>query len=225
MALLPRLLLILLAGSFRKRENAEAHARVEAQALLSAACHDGAPCPGLQTEARLPSRPAPTLDYKKAMKVVLDIFERRVPQQDMGFSGLKDGALVFWRNYPEFEPMDALVQTYKHVHLLNVSGMQREESKVCSVLGKPQRRTNRCDMVHYCVGTVQRAWNYALARAVLHNEQAHTGGAFEKQRKIAFGEDAQTCERALCNNFKIDWRYACPANNTEQYYEWITNPP
>jgi hypothetical protein len=168
-----------------------------------------------------------SMSYAKSMRTVLGLFDKGVARKGAAFNGLKKGAIVFWRNYPEFENMDDIVaDSYANVHLLDVRSMQREQAKICSVLGRPRNGSTNCDKVHYCVGTVQHAWNYTLAREVLGiRKQQQVGkqpsGRFTKTANIAYGIDHRNCAAPeQCNGFQIDPRYICPENNTAQFYEW-----
>ena len=156
--------------------------------------------------------------YKSHMKALLTVFDRRVPNTTAGFSGLKNGAKVFWRNYPEYVDIDSIVGEFKNIHLLDVKNMQRESSKICNVFGGPKSGQVYCDRIHYCVGTVQRAWNYVLARFVLYN-----GTNIDTQGSFVFSNSSTytNCDPKLCNGFQINLRYKCPEIHSERNYKFI----
>ena len=156
--------------------------------------------------------------YTSHMKALLSVFDRRVPNATVGFSGLKEGAKVFWRNYPESVDIDSMIGEFENIHLLDVKNMARESSKICNVLGGPRPGQAYCDKIHYCVGTVQRAWNYALARSVLNNgTNINTQGSFVFSNSSTY----RNCDAKLCNGFEIDQRYKCPDIHSERNYEFI----
>jgi len=163
--------------------------------------------------------------YVTQMHMILDTLNKRIPNKLREFSGLKDNALVFWRNYPEYINIDSIVGTYRNIHLLNISAMQREQSKLCNVIGGPKPNTVYCDKIHYCIGTVQRSWNFALARAVLNN-----GTQTDLAGKFVFSNTTNlnytNCNPTICNGFSLDPRYTCNANHSERMYKYmLTNQP
>lgn len=163
--------------------------------------------------------------YTDQMRMILDTLNNRIPNKLSEFPGLKDNALVFWRNYPEYINIDSIVGTYRNIHLLNISAMQREQSKVCNVIGGPKPNTTYCDKIHYCTGTVQRSWNFALARAVLNNgTQTDMTGNFVFSNTT--GLNYTNCNQTICNGFSLDPRYTCNENHSERMYKYmLTNQP
>jgi hypothetical protein len=85
--------------------------------------------------------------------------------------------------------------------LLDVKNMQRESCESVQCLRWAKTWSTHCDQLHYCVGTVHRAWNCALARSILYNGI----GAFVFSNSSTY----RNCDAKLCNGFVIDRRYIC----------------
>lgn len=167
------------------------------------------------------------LQYVSNMLDLLNVINSRERSFERNFMGIKDNALVFWRNYPEYINIDDHINSMNGIHLLDVKKMVREESKVCSVDGYRSRRNKTyCDKVHFCLGTVQHSWNMKLALEVLRLESGENtyeqGDGFGPTTHNAYYTDPTHCTKSICSGFEEDARYRCrPTNETK--YEWFPN--
>ena len=168
------------------------------------------------------------LQYVSNMMKLLRIVNERNKVLESNFQGLKENALVFWRNYPEYINIDNEINSFNRIHLLDVKKMVRKESKVCSVDGLRKKGNKEiCDMVHFCTGTVQHSWNMKLALQVLNLESGKNkydlegNGTFRLMHHNAYHTDPSHCTKSTCNGFEEDPRYRCKSTN-ETKYEWFS---
>jgi len=167
------------------------------------------------------------LQYVSNMMKLLRVVNERSEALESNFKGLKENALVFWRNYPEYINIDDEINSLNQVNLLDVKKMIRKESSVCSVDGLRKKGTKiYCDKLHFCTGTVQHSWNMKLALQVLNLESGKNkydlegNGTFRLMHHNAYHTDPSHCTKSTCNNFFEDRRYQCKSTN-ETKYEWF----